>query len=57
MKPSDTTNDQLEAVNLSAQIALLEQENKEIFERWNQLKAELKSIENKLQPPMNFELY
>ncbi len=57
MKPADTTNDQLEAVNLSAQIALLEQENKEIFERWNQLKAELKSIENKLQPPMNFELY
>jgi hypothetical protein len=57
MKPTDTTNDQLEAVKLSAQIVLLEQENKEVFERWHQLKAELKAIENKMQPPMNFELY
>lgn len=48
---------QLEAVAISAKIALIEQENKEIFERWRQLQAELKAIESKLQPPMNFEIY
>lgn len=50
-------NLELQAVALSAKIALIEQENKEVFERWRQLQAELKAIENKLQPPMNFELY
>jgi len=50
MKPTPTTNEQLEAVKLSAQIAQLEQENKEIFQRWRQLKAELKAIENRMQP-------
>jgi molecular chaperone GrpE (heat shock protein) len=57
MKPTPTTKDQLEAVKLSAQIAQLEQDHKEIFERWHQLKAELKAIENRMQPPMNFEAY
>ena len=50
-------NLKLEAIALSAKIALIEQQNKEVFERWRQLQAELKAIENKLQPPMNFELY
>jgi hypothetical protein len=50
MKPIETNNEQLEAVKLSAQIALLEQENKEVFEQWYQLKAELKAIENRLEP-------
>jgi len=50
MKPTPTTNNQLEAVKISAQIALLEQEHKEIFERWHQLKTELKILENRLEP-------
>jgi len=50
-------NLELNAVKLSAELVLLEKENKKIFDRWYQLKAELKAIENRILPEMNFQIY
>lgn len=52
-------NKQLQAVAISAKIVELEEKNKEVFQQWYQLKAELKALENQIEPSkeINHEIH